>query len=269
MNNKKKVLDRKLKIAIFAGDNIFSYLMARKILFFGAVDHIFLSKKTSGSIRSILKVFNKTSFNYFVYRSFIQILSRVFKKFSIEKYAKNSDIETSFLFNKNDFYKIKSQFDLSLAFNFDIIVPQEYLDNNSIGMINIHASKLPKDKGISPVVWSYCRGENIIFISYYFMDGSIDSGPLIRCDKIEIESSWSLFRTYCEVLNKSANIILKIVNEIKNNDNCVMHKEDYDTTDETYNSWPNKMLHKLMKENRRTYFNLSDIKFLYKELLIK
>ena len=40
-----------------------------------------------------------------------------------------SNIKIFPVFISDDFYKIKSQFDLSLAFNFDIIVPQEYLDN--------------------------------------------------------------------------------------------------------------------------------------------
>jgi len=107
--------------------------------------------------------------------------------------------------------------------------------------LNIHASNIPSDKGISPVVWAYCRGDNKICISYYLMDGGIDSEKILKKIWVEIEDEWSLFRTYYEILNFASNELIAVIEDSMNNLNNVSElKED---SESNYNSWPDSKLH--------------------------
>ncbi len=116
------------------------------------------------------------------------------------------------------------------------------------------------DKGISPVVWAYSRGDEVIQISYYYIDGRLDSGNLVIKESFYLNNSWSLFRTYCEVLNHSSLTLCGIVS------NCVVSHHDYKVIDDlgepTYNSWPDSNLNKELKLNNRSYFKLDDINYL-------
>ncbi len=249
-------------LSIFAGDNIFSYLLISQVLNTFKIERIYISKHNK-SIKNIGNIFKKTSFQYFIYRSFIQFLSIFFNSLSIAKYAKKNNIEIIYLSNKNEFKKYSAiRTDLSLTANFDLIIPSDYIESLKHGIINTHASNLPKDRGISPVVWSYCRGDKEIYISFYKMDGGIDTGPLIKKEKINISKSWSLFRTYCEVLLLSSFELSKLIN------NKVFKRQHNQLNDEkskgSYNSWPDKELNKKMRFNKRRYFRLSDIIFLNK-----
>jgi methionyl-tRNA formyltransferase len=251
-----------LSIAVLAGDNVFSYLMARDLFKREAIADVYLSNYNSGSLKNIKSIFNKTSLAYFIYRSFVQALSRLLPKHSIAHEARQRNITIRYLSNKKDFDSLKTRYDLSIAFNFDIIIPSHYIYNNRVGVVNIHASNLPIDKGISPVVWAFCRGDNDIWISFYLMDGGIDSGLILNKTKLTIKEDWSLFRTYCEVLLYASASLVDLIQNIESLKEKRIGKPFDDIRVNSYNSWPDAMLHKKMRKFRRTYFKLSDFKYL-------
>lgn len=249
------------KLSIFAGDNIFSYLLILPTLTKYQIDKIYISKYNQ-SIKKIKGIYRKTSIQYFIYRSFVQILSLFFKSLSIEKYAKKNNIDIEFVASKKDIQNNPDpKPDICIAVNFDLIIPSDYINSLKYGIMNIHASDLPKDKGISPVVWAFCRGDSHIYISFYLMDGGIDTGSMILKEKISVDRKWSLFRTYCEVLIYSSLIVPELIRKssFKN-----LNTEPNVDSDEigSYHSWPDKELHKKMKINKRKYFKFSDFLFL-------
>ena len=181
------------KLSIFAGDNMFSYLLILPTLKKYQIDKIYISKYNQNA-KKIKDIFKKTSIQYFIYRTFFKFLSIIFKNLSIEYYAKKNNITTQFVASKKDILNnTDPKPDLCIAVNFDLIIPSDYINSLKYGIMNIHASDLPKDKGISPVVWAYCRGDNDIYISFYLMDGGIDTGPMILKEKVTINKSGAYF----------------------------------------------------------------------------
>ena len=245
---------------LLVGDNIFSFILSRRILNKKNLRVVIVSCKNTNSLRSIISIYRKTSFVYFLYRSLIQIFSKFYFRYSILNYAKKNNIPLIKVANSNELNNININCGLFFTVNFDLILKQEFINRYQFGVINVHASDLPKDKGISPAVWAYCRGDDKIFISYYKMNGNIDSGRLLKKEYIKIESSWSLFRTYCEVLEQASFQLEKFLD---NYDSLYSSGDSIDSLgDETYNSWPNKSLHKCMRSLGRKYFNWSDFYFL-------
>lgn len=249
-------------IAVLAGDNVFSYLMARELFKRNTIADVYLSNYNSGSLENIKSIFKKTSLAYFIYRSFVQVLSKILPKYSIEHEAQKRNIPVRYLSNKRDFDSSKTKYDLSIAFNFDIIVPAHYIENNKVGVLNIHASNLPMDKGISPVVWAFCRGDHDIWICLYLMDGGIDTGLVLNKTKLTIREDWSLFRTYCEVLIEASRSLVDLIENIEALKEVRTEKPFDDIRVDSYNSWPDLTLHKKMRKTRRSYFKLSDFEYL-------
>ena len=64
------------------------------------------------------------------------------------------------------------------------------------GCINLHVSLLPKYRGSAPVQWSVLNGDAETGVSIMQMDEGLDTGDVLRCEKIAIgpeETSGELF----------------------------------------------------------------------------
>ena len=91
------------------------------------------------------------------------------------------------------------------------ILPQKVLDVPKYGCINLHVSLLPKYRGSAPVQWAVLNGDAETGVSIMQMDEGLDTGDVLRCEKITIgpeETSGELFdrvtavgaRVLCEVV---------------------------------------------------------------------
>lgn len=70
--------------------------------------------------------------------------------------------------------------DLGVAVAYGHILRQEVLDVPRQGMINVHASLLPRLRGAAPIEWAILNGEHETGISIMRMTAGLDSGPVIR-----------------------------------------------------------------------------------------
>jgi methionyl-tRNA formyltransferase len=248
-------------LVVFTGDNFFSYILCAAICRSQNVTDIIVSRGTTHSYSKILSIFRKTSIQYFLYRVSIQLLSKLTL---ITDLATLHNIKLSTVRKKSDFDSFKAMNHyMGVTCNFDLIIPDSYIQSRRGGVLNVHASDLPSDRGISPVVWAFCRGDKEIYISYYLMDGGIDTGEIVRKDVVTIDQSWSLFRTYCEVILYAAKRLDSLLGDFIYNSRLISNESSHEQQNESYNSWPSTALHSIMKKNRKKYFKLSDIRYAY------
>jgi methionyl-tRNA formyltransferase len=59
------------------------------------------------------------------------------------------------------------------------IIPQSILDIPPLGIINVHASLLPKYRGAAPVQWAIARGETITGVTTMRIDAGLDTGDIL------------------------------------------------------------------------------------------
>jgi len=59
------------------------------------------------------------------------------------------------------------------------IIPQSILDIPPLGILNVHASLLPKYRGAGPIQWAIVNGETITGITIMRIDAGLDTGPLL------------------------------------------------------------------------------------------
>ena len=104
--------------------------------------------------------------------------------------------------------------DMALTFNFDQILTDSLLKRFPLGVINVHGSGLPADKGISPVLWAFARGDDTIRISIYEMDAGIDSGPILEQFSIPVLESDSGFSLYSRVCEEAGERLVDVVEQV-------------------------------------------------------
>ena len=94
----------------------------------------------------------------------------------------------------NDLQRLQP--DLGIATNFGYILPQAILDLAPRGIVNLHASLLPWNRGAYPNVWPIIDGTSA-GVSLHYMDAGIDTGDLICQREVPIyptDTGESLYR---------------------------------------------------------------------------
>lgn len=79
--------------------------------------------------------------------------------------------------------------DILITCAFGQILNQEVLDLAPHGVINVHASLLPKYRGAAPINWAILNGEKETGISIMRTELGLDSGPVLVQDKCEINEN--------------------------------------------------------------------------------
>ena len=67
------------------------------------------------------------------------------------------------------------------------IIPKSILDIPPKGIINVHASLLPRYRGAAPIQWAIARGETETGVSTMLMDEGLDTGPVLLQEKTPID----------------------------------------------------------------------------------
>lgn len=254
MNNKKDIV-------LFVNDSYFSYLLSKEIIEsnYNNISLIIFSKSTINSLSKIWKIFKKVPKNYFFYRLFVQILSKtIYNKKSVQHLADKYNIPKYNVINNIELNNVLiGNAYIGFAFNFDLVFKEKILSSFQNGIYNIHASKLPKDKGISPVLWAYARGDKHIWSTIYKMDQGLDSGPILKQIQISVNSNDTAFSLYKKVCIESGialnNISEKIINyqiQFKNQSNKI---------ESNYFSWPDEQFELMMKRSNRKLIKIKDL----------
>jgi methionyl-tRNA formyltransferase len=76
--------------------------------------------------------------------------------------------------------------DLYIVAAFGQILPQAVLDQPRYGTLNIHASLLPKYRGVSPISEAILQGDPETGVTIMLLDAGVDTGPILLSRAIPI-----------------------------------------------------------------------------------
>ena len=254
-----------MKIVLFVNDSYFAYLLTKEVIweYRKQIVRVVFSLKIKHSPKRILNIFSRSDFHYFIYRSSVAVISMIRGLLgtgtvgSLVKQAKIPSITSSDI-NK-DMARIFGQehYDLGIAINFDQIIGKKIIDLFRIAIINVHAAKLPRDKGISPLLWAFGRGDKEIWTTIYKIDSGIDSGPVYKQFKIDLSFDDTAFSAYEKTAIEGGQQLSATLKEIISFG--VVPKPQIKDNNVSYWSWPNKELYRMMTKNNRSYIGLKDI----------
>ena len=103
------------------------------------------------------------------------------------------------------------------------MLPKSVWSLPSNGTINLHTSLLPNYRGAAPINWVLINGEKETGITTFFIDQQIDSGAIIKQDKIKITDKTTAAELHNTLMNKGSELLIKTLTSIKNN--TVSHQE--------------------------------------------
>jgi len=76
--------------------------------------------------------------------------------------------------------------DAMVVVGYGQIIPQAVIDIPPHGIINVHASLLPKYRGAAPVQWAIVRGETVTGVTTMRIDAGLDTGDMLLRAETEI-----------------------------------------------------------------------------------
>lgn len=69
--------------------------------------------------------------------------------------------------------------DLMVVVGYGQIIPQNVIDLAPLGIINVHASLLPKYRGAGPIQWALAKGETRTGVTTMRIDAGLDTGDML------------------------------------------------------------------------------------------
>ncbi len=120
--------------------------------------------------------------------------------------------------------------DIMITCAFGQILSQEILDIPKLGVINIHASLLPKYRGASPIHYAILNGEKTTGITIMKTDIGIDTGDIILQNSLEIKPNETCGELFDRLSLLGAESILKALEDISKNSVKYVKQEENKAT---------------------------------------
>ena len=108
-----------------------------------------------------------------------------------------------------------SQFDYVISYGYTHIVRQDVLDACKNGIINLHISYLPWNRGAHPNFWSFVE-DTKKGVTIHFIDAGIDTGDILFQKEVDFATGENTFEKTYDKLRKELEILF-----IQNWDNII------------------------------------------------
>jgi methionyl-tRNA formyltransferase len=69
--------------------------------------------------------------------------------------------------------------DIIIVVGYGQIIPQSIIDIPQFGIVNVHASLLPKYRGAAPIQWAIANGETVTGVTTMLINAGLDTGDIL------------------------------------------------------------------------------------------
>ena len=117
--------------------------------------------------------------------------------------------------------------DIMVTCAFGQILSQEIIDIAPKGIINVHASILPKYRGAAPIQWSIINGDSETGVTIMQTEAGIDTGDIICVEKTPISDKETAGELFDRLADLGANLLVKALDMIEDG-NATYTKQNHD-----------------------------------------
>jgi methionyl-tRNA formyltransferase len=96
------------------------------------------------------------------------------------------------------------------------IIPQSILDIPPKGIINVHASLLPKYRGAAPIQWAIARGEKTTGVTTMKIDAGLDTGAMLKKWETEIGEEETAVELGARLAEAGADLLIRTLEDLPN-----------------------------------------------------
>jgi methionyl-tRNA formyltransferase len=104
--------------------------------------------------------------------------------------------------------------DAMVVVGYGQIIPQSVIDLVPNGIINVHASLLPKYRGAGPIQWAIVRGESRTGITTMRIDAGLDTGDMLLKSETEIGPDENAVELGQRLAVMGADLLVKTLDEL-------------------------------------------------------
>ena len=120
--------------------------------------------------------------------------------------------------------------DLMVTCAYGQIISQEILDIPKYGVINVHASLLPKYRGSAPIQWAILNGEKETGITIMQTALGVDSGDIILQEKIAIKENETAGELFDDLAKIAPSVLMKAIDLIESGKATFTKQNDSEAT---------------------------------------
>ena len=110
------------------------------------------------------------------------------------------------------------------------ILSKEILDIAKYGVLNIHASLLPKYRGSAPIQWAIINGEKQTGVTIMQTALGVDTGDILMQESTDIGEYETAGELFERLSNIGAKLIVKALNELENGTLTPTKQDEQDAT---------------------------------------
>jgi methionyl-tRNA formyltransferase len=120
--------------------------------------------------------------------------------------------------------------DIMVVVGYGQIIPQAIIDLPRLGILNVHASLLPKYRGAAPIQWAIANGERETGVTIMRIDAGLDTGDMLLKAALPIEPDETAPMLSARLAPLGAQLLLQAMEEIAAE---TSHPEKQDNTQAT------------------------------------
>ena len=95
------------------------------------------------------------------------------------------------------------------------ILPREMLALPSVGVLNVHASLLPRYRGAAPINWALIRGEKETGVTIQWLRYEVDSGPIFLQERVPIAEEDNYGTLYDRLAERGAALLVQSLDMLR------------------------------------------------------
>lgn len=108
------------------------------------------------------------------------------------------------------------QAELMVVVGYGQIIPQSIIDLPREGILNVHASLLPKYRGAAPIQWAIANGETETGVTIMQIDAGLDTGDMLLKSSVAIGPEESTPELSARLAPLGAQLLLETIRQIAN-----------------------------------------------------
>ncbi len=113
--------------------------------------------------------------------------------------------------------------DVMVVVGYGQIIPQSILDLPTLGILNVHASLLPKYRGAAPIQWAIANGETVTGVTTMRIDAGLDTGDILLKEAVAIGDDETAIELSERLSKIGADLLIRTLSQI---DSIVPEKQD-------------------------------------------
>ena len=108
----------------------------------------------------------------------------------------------------------ETEIDIGVVVAFGQIIPTPIFKLFKAGCINLHTSILPRWRGAAPIQRAIMAGDTVSGVSLMQLEEKLDTGPVFKCEKIDIPVEWNAGHLHDKMAEVGANMLTRNIDKI-------------------------------------------------------